>query len=125
VKGLTLLIVLMLAACGGSSSIDGTYSGPLNDSLIGAGTARVTLASNGASVSGTWGTMYSNPIYNNSGSLSGAISGNSLSMSLTPTNPQACPSVVTATRTGNQIDGTYAAISCSVADSGSINLTKQ
>ena len=126
-KRLSLLIVaIFLSACGGSSSsIDGTYSGPINDAVAGAGTARVTMASNGNSLSGTWSSTFSNASYNNSGSTSGTISGSSLSMTLAPSNPQACPLAVTATQSGNQITGTYATMSCSVTDSGSFNLTKQ
>jgi hypothetical protein len=60
----------------------------------------------------------------NGGSLSGTVTGSSLSVTLSPSDPLTCPFQVTATVNGNRITGTYAAFNCTVALSGSISLTR-
>ena len=124
-------LCLVSARCGGDSptspsapvSLTGTWTGTIQDSLVGAGTARVTIAQSGSSLTGTWSFTAGGDT--NSGSLSGSVTGSSLSVTLTPSVPTSCPFQVTATVSGNTITGTYAAFNCTVAISGSINLTRQ
>ena len=106
-----------------SASLTGTWTGTIQDSLVGAGTARVTLAQSGSSLSGTW--SFTAGADTNSGSLSGSVTGSSLSAMLTPSVPTSCPFQVTATINGNTISGTYAAVNCTVPISGSLSLTRQ
>jgi hypothetical protein len=55
----------------------------------------------------------------------GSINGASVSLTLTPSVPTNCPYTVTATVSGNAINGTYATFNCLAALSGSVTLTKQ
>ena len=130
------LCLLAVAGCGadGSSpsaptalSLEGTWTGRTEDSFAGQGSARVTLAHSGSTVSGIWATMFSDPTFNNGGRLSGTFSGSSLTLVLDPSDPDSCPFNVTATVSpnGNQITGSYASFECSVAVTGSLNLMKQ
>ena len=86
-------------------------------------TVRVTVAQNGSSLTGTW--SISAAVQTNSGSLSGSVTGSSLSITLTPSVPTSCPYQLTATVTGNTITGTYASFNCTVAVSGSLTVTRQ
>jgi len=127
------IVLALLMGCGGGSSsptapstlsVAGTWNGSISDAIEGTGSAQLTIAQTGTSLSGTYGVNYPN-IGNTSGTFTGSISGASMSATLTPSIPTVCTSAVTATVNGNQITGTYAATNCSASDSGSINLTKQ
>jgi len=77
------------------------------------------MVQSGSSLSGQWSLNFANGAYNNSGSLGGTVTGESLSVLLTPSVPTTCQSRVTATHTSPSIrpmfiEGTYAAINCSV-----------
>jgi hypothetical protein len=119
------------AACGSnpsspsSTSIAGTWTGSINDSLVGAGSVRITFNQSGSGLSGTWSTSFANGVLNNGGSLTGSMNGSNIAATLAPSNPLECPYNVTATRNGNTITGTYAAFNCTVAVSGSVNVTKE
>lgn len=123
-KRLLLIGVLFVSACGGgpsgpsTTSVAGTWTGTVNDSLAGVVSASMTLAQSGATVSGTWA------VSGNSGSLAGSMSGSSLSAVLSPSNPLTCPYSLTATNSGSRLIGTYAAFNCSIPISGSIALTR-
>ena len=108
-------------------SLEGTWTGRIEDSFAGQGSARVTLAHSGSTVSGIWASMFSDPTFNNGGRLSGTFSGSSLTLVLDPSDPDSCSLNVTATVSpnGNQITGSYASFECSVAVTGSLNLMKQ
>ena len=124
------LSLVWLTACSDSSTsptptdLSGTWTGTLTDSRVGNGTARVTFSPSGTGLSGTWSSTFPDPSNNNSGTLSGSVNGSSVMITLTPSVPISCPFQVTATVAGNQMTGTYAAVNCSVPDSGSISLSK-
>jgi hypothetical protein len=65
------------------------------------------------------------PAANDAGNLSGTVSGNGVSMVLSPSVPTYCPYSVNAQVSGNRMDGTYATFNCTVAVTGTINLVKQ
>ena len=108
-------------------SFNGTWTGPITSNIVGipTGTATVTLTQTGSSLSGTWSTVYPDPMINNSGSFSGTASEMSLSGTLSPSDPTSCPYTVNATVSGNLMSGPYAAFNCTAVISGSISLTKQ
>lgn len=83
------------------------------------------MAQNGSSVNGSWNVAYSNAANNNAGSLTGIITGSSVTLTLTPGVPTACPFNVTASIAGSSLSGTYATFNCTVADGGQFNAAKQ
>ena len=115
-------LCLVSARCGGDSptspsapvSLTGTWTGTLQSTISGTGTARVTFAQSGSSLAGTWSVA----------ATSVAAANGGLSVTLSPSDPLTCPFQVTATVNGNRITGTYAAFNCTVALSGSISLTR-
>jgi len=130
-KLIPVVMLLALAACGGSSpsapstiSVAGTWSGSITSNQVtGSGPASVTLAQSGTSLSGTWAVT--GPDGPNSGSLTGSVSGASMTMTLTPSDPRTCPYNATVNISGSQMTGTYAAFNCTASASGGITLTKR
>lgn len=127
-----LVLIGLATGCGSSSSpttpsvisIAGNWSGTLSDNFAGTGRLAFTFAQSSAALSGTWSTTYSDPGYNNGGSLSGSVSGSSVTVTLTPSVPTYCPYNVTGTLNGStSLSGTYAAFNCSVAVSGTFSAT--
>lgn len=132
-SGLVLILLLLAVCsggCGGSTSpspvsVSGTWTGSVASNRVGAGVATVTLNQSGSSLTGTWAAAFPDPSNNDSGSLSGTVSGSGISATLTSSVPGACPYSFTATVNGNQMSGTYATFNCTVAAGGNINLTRQ
>ena len=99
-KGISLasliLALAMVAACDSPTSpsgpLEGTWTGPIQSSLSGVGSARVTLSQSGSDVMGTWGATFpANPAANDGGAAAGSVSGSSVTIVLSPTNPGLCP----------------------------------
>ena len=129
---LTLVACGASAACKGSSSpngpstssVSGTWTGSItSNQAAGSGPARVTLSQTGNNLSGTWSVT--GPNSPDSGSLTGSINGSGVSLTLSPSVPTNCPYTVTATVSGNSMNGTYAAFNCTLAVAGGVALTKQ
>ena len=128
VMPLALVMAFSVSACGSPTepSLSGTWRGTAQDNIGGSGTFEVTLAQTSSNISGTWLIAFpSNPALDNGGSLSGTISGSSLSATLSPSNPNGCPFNLTATVSGTVLSGTYASFNCVIAITGSFNATKQ
>ena len=132
--GLVMMIWVVLAGCGGDDDkndahVAGTFRGTIQDSIAGTGTIIVTLAQDGSDLRGTYQTTFADPRNNGAGSVDGEVDGNAVTLtaspSVTPFVPTACPFNVTAIVNGDQISGTYAAFNCTVAVSGTVNLTRQ
>lgn len=109
----------------GATSIVGNWAGTLSDNFAGTGTVAFTFAQSGSTLTGTWSTTYTNAGFNNGGSISGTISGSSVTAVLSPSVPTTCPFNVVGTRSGSSLSGTYAAFNCQVAVSGTFNATKK
>lgn len=136
VRSTALLALLATTACGGgggaaaatpSVNVAGNYTGPLSDNTVGPGSITLALSQSGSSLSGTFQDTFTNaPQGNNAGTVSGSISGSTIQLTATSSNPNACPFSVTATvGSSGQIQGTYAAKRCSTADGGSFTVTQQ
>jgi hypothetical protein len=136
-RALLLLSVAVLSAvsCGDNLDMSGQPTGTaLSGSWTGTGRSRLantpafsvraTFVQNGSSVSGTWSTVSSNGP--NSGSIAGTFSAGGLTAILTPSDPRTCDYSVTMTinNAKTRLDGAYATRNCTVADSGTIDLTK-
>ncbi len=125
---LGLALGLGLVGCGGgddNENISGTYQGHIQDSFAGPGTITATLAQNGTAVSGTFQAIFPVTALIGSGSLSGTLIGSALALTATPSDPTDCPFHLTATVDGEDITGTYAVFNCTVAISGTIDVTRQ
>jgi hypothetical protein len=127
---LVLLVVaaLGLAGCGVEDSLAGTWTGGFKDSLGGFGGASLTFTQSGSVVGGSWQVFFLPSLggsskYNNSGSVTGTVEGNSISAVLSSQGP--CPFVLQATRTGIHMTGSYAAMNCAVAQAGTLDLEKR
>jgi len=128
------VVALLIALCallgctdGGSVHVQvaGSYQGTAQDSAAGTGTLTVTIAQNEATITGTWQLTFSNAANNNSGSITGSISHNSLNVTLQTSVPGACSYQLTATVTGSQITGNYTSVNCSRPSSGTVTITRQ
>jgi hypothetical protein len=132
--GLVMMSWVVLAGCGGDgdnndTNVAGTFRGTIQDSIAGTGTITATLAQDGSDLRGTYQTTFADPRNNGAGSVDGEVRGNGVTLTASPSVtsfvPPACPFNVTAIVNGDQISGTYAAFNCTVAVSGTINLTRQ
>jgi len=126
------ILVLGLAACGSSSnggngtappSYAGKWSGEVNDTLAGSGAISANLTQSGDELGGTWQATYADST-SNSGSALGLINGSDVILELYPSDPTSCPFRVVASRSGNTLEGTYAAFDCTISVSGEVTLTK-
>ncbi len=111
---------------GPNTNVTGSYSGTIQDSGAGPGATGLNLTQNGATVTGSISGTFPNSANNFNANLNGTISGNTLSLTATSSNPSACSVNVTATASGNQISGSYATASgCASPDNGTFSVTKQ
>jgi hypothetical protein len=125
--------LVFFGACGGGSggncdnppSLQGNWSGSVNDNAAGLGTLGVSFTQDGCRFGGTWQSNYSGTAFDNSGTLSGRSEGASLAAELTPSNPGACGFDVVGTLVDpGTIAGTFAATNCSVASGGSFEIRR-
>lgn len=118
-------VFCLIAGCGGNDtgpsnlSLSGTWAGRAVSNMFGGINIQVSLTQSGSSLTGTWVSDQ------NSGQLTGSVGGSSVSANLTSADPRQCPFTVTATVSGSSMSGTYAAYNCTVADGGTISLTKR
>ena len=139
---LLLAGMIFVCACSGNNSVSpsssssstaslaGNWAGTVTSNTfvnqVGIGTLHATIAQNGSSMNGSWNVAYSNPANNNAGSLTGIITGNSVTLTMTSGVATACPFNVTATLNGSTaMSGTYATFNCTVADGGQFAANKQ
>ena len=125
-------LALLASACKSSSptapptpNTTGTWTGTVNDAIMGPGTVRLTITQSGSSIAGTWATTYATVTNNNGGSLTGTVNTSSVTATLIPAIATACPFHATVTLNGNSMSGTYAPFNCPVAVTGSITVSKQ
>jgi len=130
-----LALSVLASACGGTdsapsnsnatTSYTGTWAGTATSPIAGTGNIRVTMAQTNVNLSGTWSATYANIQNNNSGTLSGSVTGVSITLVLLSSVPSSCPYNLTGTRSGNTITGTFATVNCSGSSSGPFSVTKQ
>ena len=129
------LVAVLLAACGednpaGPSSplFTGTWIGPIVDSAVGTGTARLVLNQSGAGVTGTFTTTFANSSLDRSGTVSGTALTTKASLFLTPSVPLVCglsgTMGSTLTVSVGKLTGSYTALACAGASvTGTLDLT--
>lgn len=124
------------AACAAKSTtapaqfnVSGDWSGSMSDALLGASAVSFSLAQTGDSVTGSWAAVYADTTKDISGSVVGNVVGSTLTILLKPASPPTCqygPFEFTATETSSTtLSGTFAAVQCPIADSGSISIAIQ
>ena len=123
-------LCLVAAQCGDNAPtvptefLSGLWTGTLQSSTSGPATGLVTITQIGSSLTGTWSIDATSLAGASDGSLFGMVTGQDVSIALTPSDPLTCSFGVTATVTGNTITGTYVTFNCTVALSGNISLTR-
>ena len=124
---LVLALALALPGCGGDDSdLTGTWTGIVQDNLAGTGTILFTFTQTDSRLGGTWQLTFADPRNNNGGTLSGTVSDPSITMVLSPSQPQACSFTVAAERDDeDHFTGTYAAFNCASSQSGSLDVNRQ
>ena len=137
--GLLGLAIVMSACSGGNSTtpatpsvtnVAGNWTGTVASATAGnqAGvcTFHATFVQDESSLSGSWNVSYPDPANNNSGELTGIITGASVTLTLSSGIPTACPFSATASLNGaTAMNGTYSTFNCTVADGGQFNITRQ
>ncbi|MCU0241867.1 MAG: hypothetical protein MUF51_05535 [Vicinamibacteria bacterium] len=122
-----------LVACGGSATSPSSYNytgrwlGSAGDTLSGlTGNVQLNLTQNADALTGSVSIGIS--LLALSGPLTGSVSGDSLTMTVTADPPATCSLRLTAARSGNSLNGIYAPAalgSCALPVSGTFNVTKQ
>ena len=79
------VLALFASACKSSSptappmpNTSGTWTGTVNDALMGQGTVRLTITQSDSTIAGTWATTYATVTNNNGGSLTGSVNTSSV-----------------------------------------------
>lgn len=123
-----MALAAVLAACGtgtegtASYNYSGTWTGTMQDSVAGPGTATVTMTQSGSDLAGTWQAVFAQGT--NGGSAVGVVNGNEVAMELYPSQATACPYNVVATRSGDTLSGNYAAFNCTESVTGTLTISK-
>lgn len=125
VGGAILGLVLSACSAAAPSSVAGTWSGTLVDSLAGPGTVQFTIDQSGASaLTGTWTIKFPAAANSVTGTLAGTLSGSNVSLTLTPNNTAGCSQSVAVTVSGSNMSGTYA-YNCVSIETGTLTLQLQ
>jgi hypothetical protein len=121
---------LALLGCSGGDepTLTGTWTGTVQDSLAGTGTALFTFSQTGTNVNGTWQFTFQNPANNSGGNLSGTAGDPEIALTLFAAPSQTCSFTVAANFDEDDNDhftGTYTAFNCTILPSGSLDVHRQ
>ena len=122
---IVLAVTLALLGCSGGDdepTLTGTWTGTIQDSVTGVGTALFTFSQTGTSVSGTWQFTFPNAANNIAGTLSGTATDPSIALTL---QSQACSITVGANfdeDDDNHFTGTYTARNCLPLHDGTLDV---
>jgi|SwirhirootsSR3_FD_contig_51_1024155_length_6464_multi_4_in_0_out_0_1 hypothetical protein len=122
------LTVALLGCSGGDDApnLTGTWTGTIQDSVAGTGTALFTFSQTGTNVSGTWQFTFQTPTNNNGGNLSGTAGDPAIALTLFAAQSQACSFTVVANfDDDDHVTGTYTAFNCTLLPSGSLDVHRQ
>ena len=109
-----------------SPPLTGTWTGTIQDSLAGTGTALLTFSQTGSNVSGTWQFTFQNLVNNAAGTLSGTAGDPAIALTLSAAQPQACSFTVVANfDDDDHVTGTYTTFNCTLSQSGSLDVNRQ
>jgi len=125
---IVLALTSALLGCSGDDEPDltGTWTGTIQDSVAGTGTALFTFSQTGTNVSGTWQFTFQNPVNNSGGSLSGTAGDPAIALTLFAAQAPACSFTVVANfDDDDNFTGTYTAFNCTLLSSGSLDVHRQ
>jgi hypothetical protein len=128
---IVLAVTLALLGCSGGDdepNLTGTWTGTVQDSLAGTGTALFTFSQTGTNVNGTWQFTFQNPVNNSGGTLSGTAGDPEIALTLFAAQSQTCSFTVAANFDDDDDDhftGTYSAFNCTILSNGSLDITRQ
>jgi hypothetical protein len=109
-----------------TTTITGSWLGTITSAAAGEGTLAFTVTESSGTVSGNWSSSYVNPVYNNSGPVSGTESGQTVAMTLSSISPASCSYSLAGSLSGtNSITGTFAAFNCATDQTGVFAAQKQ
>ncbi|MBB6099525.1 hypothetical protein HNR42_002975 [Deinobacterium chartae] len=122
---LGVCVASALGACSSESfSYTGTWSGTARDSVGGNATFQATVVQSGHALTGTWEMVFENK-EKLSGSLSGTVDSDRISMQMVPSLSNNCVHNATATRTANHtLEGQYTA-ACTTPTTGTFTSTRK
>jgi hypothetical protein len=90
------------------SSLSGVYFGSIQDNVAGPGTLEIDITQSGSNYSGTFDATFDNPSFDNSGTISGTIDGNSITVFIDSADPTVCDFVGSGgRRSEDRITGTF------------------
>jgi hypothetical protein len=118
-------VVLLGSACGSDDdSLTGVWTGGARDSMGGNGGANFSFSQSGSSLGGTWElTFPTGSPANNGGTVAATVQGASISGELTSAN--GCHFSFTATRSGEHLAGSYAALDCASSQKGTLDTDRR
>jgi hypothetical protein len=121
------ILALVLSGCSAAapSTVAGTWSGTLVDSLSGPGTIQFTISQSESALTGTYTVKFPAAANAVTGTLAGTLSGSTVTLVLTPPNGAGCLEDVTVSVSGSSMSGTYAYANCGAIDTGTLSLTLQ
>lgn len=133
---LIVFSTLVSAGCGddtptetAATAVAGGWSGSIEDDLAGNGTISLTLSQAGASVSGTWSMDFPEaPSRNLAGSVSGILSGSTVTSTLSTAAATDCTLALTGVVAGSAqttMAGGYTSNDCIPERTGSFTATRQ
>ena len=127
---IVLTLTLALLGCSGDDepTLTGTWTGTIQDSVAGTGTALFTFSQTGTNVNGTWQFTFQNPANNNGGTLSGTAGNPAIALTLFAAQSQACSFTVVANFDEDDkghFTGTYTARNCSPLQDGNLDVHRQ
>lgn len=135
-----LVLPAMLAAthCGGGddddsggslASLTGVFEGTLESASTGPGALSVALVQSGSALGGAFESDFADPSFNNTGTLTGQVNGDDVTLTLDSADPADCDFTVDAERSGDDdLSGTFTSVGtgCDGADeeTGTFDITR-
>jgi hypothetical protein len=118
-------VALVSSACGSDEdSLTGNWTGGARDTLGVNGGANFSFSQSGSSLGGTWElTFRTGSPANNGGTVAATVHGGSVSGELT--SASGCHFSFTASRNGDHLAGSYAALDCSSVQKGTFDADRR
>jgi len=106
-----LLLVITALFCG-CVNMTGKWVGTVDDTSLGQGSVKMRLLQQGQSISGLWSATFENTHVDLAGVISGMVSGDMFTATLTPSDIRYCAMNAMGSRSRNTLSGTYTVVQC-------------
>ncbi|MGH7897036.1 MAG: hypothetical protein ACREQQ_03740 [Candidatus Binatia bacterium] len=134
VSAIGLVSLIAIVGCGDDdddddvfeSLLSGSYIGTIQDNIAGPGTLDVDITQSGSSYSGSFFARYANPGFDNSGTVSGTVSGNEITIIINSADPSVCDFIGSGTRRSeDRITGSFQETESCIDDvSGTFDISR-